>query len=356
LTRFLGRGGFGQVWEAKGPGGIDVALKIISLEDTQGLKEFRAVGLVKKLRHINLVPLYAYWLKDEYGNYLDSANQDSVNLRGKSTELVIAMGLGDKSLAQRLDECQKAGQPGIPVTELLDYMAGAARAIDYLNQPTHVLDSGPPAAIQHCDIKPGNLLIVSGSVQVCDYGLARTLSTDARRTTRPAGTPAYSAPELFANKPSAGTDQYSLAISYYELRTGKLPFEESEAVRAHVVGDLDLSQLPPAEREVIRRATHVRPGAAVPQHRGHGPRPAGRGPHSLVVVVLGRIKRPGPRVHHRGVQCRLIGSRRRDSPLRVCCVSRILVRTFLIPLAVVSRREHLGVHAPFCSQRTNTSV
>ncbi|HEX4591633.1 MAG TPA: protein kinase, partial [Gemmataceae bacterium] len=221
IIRPLGAGGYGTVWVAMSPGDVEIALKIINLQG-QGLKEFRAIGLVKKLRHPNLIPIYAFWLKDEYGNLLDAGAQDSVNLRGKSFELIIAMGLGDKSLAQRLDECKKAFAErhsltniddavvaklqelggsdlgGIPVEELLEYMFGSARAIDYLNQPTHNLGAGAPSAIQHCDIKPGNLLIVSNDVQVCDYGLARV--TDDARKTQAAGTPAYMAPELFANK------------------------------------------------------------------------------------------------------------------------------------------------------------
>ena len=39
LVRFLGRGGFSQVWQATSPGGIQVALKIIDLSGREGLKE-----------------------------------------------------------------------------------------------------------------------------------------------------------------------------------------------------------------------------------------------------------------------------------------------------------------------------
>src|SRR5439155_23588454 len=130
-------------------------------------------------------------------------------------ELIIAMGLGEKSLAQRLDECKREGLPGIPTDELLDHMAGAARAIDYLNEPKHMLGSGPPIAIQHCDIKPANLLIVGKGLQVCDYSLARALTNDVRAT-QAAGTPAYCAPEMFRNRPSPQTEHYSLAIPDYE--------------------------------------------------------------------------------------------------------------------------------------------
>jgi hypothetical protein len=263
LTSFLGRGGFGQVWEALGPGGVNVALKIISLEGGEGLKEFRAISLVKKLRNPNLVPLHGCWLRDESGLFHDPDAAISTQWRGGSKTLIIAMGLGEKNLAQRLAECRRQGRDGIPTEELLDYMADAARAIDYLNQPIHVLDAGPRAAIIHCDIKPANLLIVGNGVQVCDYGLARALTNDAR-TTQFAGTPVYSAPELFVNKPSPRTDQYSLAVTYYELRTGRLPFAEHEAIQAHITGSLDLLLLRPAEREVIRRATHLRPDDRYP--------------------------------------------------------------------------------------------
>ena len=37
-------------------------------------------------------------------------------------------------------------------------------------------------------------------------------------------TPAYAAPELHVSKPSVTSDQYCLAMSYVELRTGNLPF------------------------------------------------------------------------------------------------------------------------------------
>jgi serine/threonine protein kinase len=266
LTRFLGVGGYGQVWAAAGPHAMDYALKILSVTGTRGGKELRGVGLVKKLRHPNLVPLYGYWLKDEFDNHIDGAFSETQSLLGDATELIIAMGLGEKSLAERLEEAKKEGLAGIPIEELLDYLTGAAKAIDFLNQPVHQFGSGPGVSIQHCDIKPGNLLIVGNEIQVCDYGLARVISPDVRVTAATgAGTQAYSAPELLANRPSDRTDQYSLAISYYELRTGKLPFAENEALHAHIKGDLDFGLVAPAEQAVLQRAAHVDPEKRYPK-------------------------------------------------------------------------------------------
>jgi serine/threonine protein kinase len=266
LTRFLGVGGYGQVWAANGPHAMDYALKILSVTGTRGGKELRGVGLVKKLRHPNLVPLYGYWLKDEFGNYIDGAFSETQSLLGEASELIIAMGLADKSLAQRLDEVKKEGLEGIPLEELLNYMSGAAKAIDFLNQPVHQFGSGQGVAIQHCDIKPGNLLIVGNEIQICDYGLARAIAPDVRVTAGPgAATQAYSAPELLANRPSDHTDQYSLAISYYELRTGKLPFDENEALHAHIKGKLDFSLVGPGEQAALQRAANVDPDKRFPK-------------------------------------------------------------------------------------------
>ena len=264
LVRFLGRGGFGQVWKSIGPGGIEVALKIIDLQGSAGIKEFRGIRLFKQIRHPNLAPITAFWLKDEAGNLVgESDNPDgntSTMIMSKAKELLIVMGLGDKNLLDRLKECQAEGKQGIPPEELLNYMEEAAKAIDYLNSPRHELGSGP-VAIQHCDIKPQNILIVGGSAQVCDFGLARALSDS--RTTAASVSAAYAAPEvLSSNQPSRFTDQYSLAISYIELRTGSLPFNTNfpaSILYAHLQGKLDLHLLTEGEQVVIRKATSAKP-------------------------------------------------------------------------------------------------
>lgn len=271
LEAFLGRGGFGEVWKADGPGGTPAAIKFISLSGKQGLKEFRALGLVKRIRHPNLVPITAFWLKDRDGRVLETEIGDSLTqlpskaAPGQPAELIIAMGLGDRNLLDRLEQCREEGLPGVPPEELLDYLEDAARAIDYMNSPVHDLGHGA-VAVQHCDIKPQNIMIVGGAAQVCDFGLARAL--DDVRVTTAAGSPAYGAPEcLEGNKPSASTDQYSLAISYVELRTGELPFADQSlmgVINAHLQGQLDLSRLTPPEREVILKATARNPDARFP--------------------------------------------------------------------------------------------
>ncbi|MBN9520703.1 serine/threonine protein kinase [bacterium] len=265
LVTFLGRGSYGEVWKATGPGGTEAALKFIALDSRQGVKEFRAVGLVKRLRHPNLCPIQAIWLRDPAGNVMTDAPSgdpdESLTTRiklGGPKELVIAMGLGDLNLAQQAENTRTSG--GIPPRLLLRYMDGAARGIDYLNEPSH-----PPAnsPIIHCDIKPANLLVVGGDVQVCDYGVARAIGSDAKKTLG-AGTPAYAAPELIGNDPCPQTDQYSLAVTYFELRTGRLPFDEARALVANMTGALDLSALAPDERAVIARATSLRPELRYP--------------------------------------------------------------------------------------------
>lgn len=262
LVKLLGRGGFGEVWKATAPGGTEAALKVINLSSGQGFKEARAIRLFKAVHHPNLVPIMAFWLKDEDGGIIDDeVADDSQRMRKQANELIIAMGLGDRSLFDRLQECQNRGMGGIPAEELLEYMDSAAKAIDFLNQPTHKLGGTGPIAIHHCDIKPQNILVVGGAAQVCDFGLARVMGEN--RATGTVGTAAYSPPEIItSSKPSKTSDQYSLAISYIELRTGTLPFDSKTpagAIYAHMQGALDFTKLTPSEQIVIKKATAMDP-------------------------------------------------------------------------------------------------
>lgn len=283
LLSVLGRGGFGEVWKATAPGGAEVAVKVIRLGGREGRKEFKALQLVKKVRHPNLVPTIAFWLLDADGHVIDedllkqddwlkaaepgAALHETMVAPAASSlfqpkQLIVVMGLGDKTLNDRLEECQQQGLPGIPEDELLSYMEDAARAIDFLNSPVHAMATGP-AAIQHCDIKPHNIMIVGDSAQVCDFGLAQMLGAD--RTTTAAASLAYAAPEcLREGKPSGSTDQYSLAVTYYELRTGLLPYREQTQMAvmdAKIRQELDFSELSAQERAVLARATSADPEA-----------------------------------------------------------------------------------------------
>ncbi|MEM1228655.1 MAG: protein kinase [Planctomycetota bacterium] len=186
----------------------------------------------------------------------------------KAAQMVIAMGLGEKTLHDRLVEMRAPGnQPqdgvpfidqipgGIPTDELMRYIIASGSAIDELNEHYN---------IYHCDIKPQNILIVGGQAQVCDFGLARQVQ-DSRKTQLAIGTPAYGAPEMiFDHTYSETIDQYSLAVTYYELRTGQLPFEttrRSSFLRLKASGELDLSHVSTAERDVLARATDLDPKA-----------------------------------------------------------------------------------------------
>lgn len=289
LTKYLGAGAFGEVWKARSSGGVDVAMKILyRIDRKHGHKAYRALQLVKNIQHSNLVPIHAFWLKDEHGNILDDDvapdfaaestmpsevmpevsdlthtlapdTSDLDELRSspgaasRPAELIIAMGLATESLFDCMERHQKERKPGIPRDELLEYMEGAAKGLDFLNVQHGTI---------HGDVKPQNIMLTGGQGQVSDFDLARNLS-DTRATTTKAYTLAYVAPEVFTRgEPSSTSDQYALAISYCELLTGHLPYvaETVEAVMgAKHTGRLDLSRLRKRDRQVIEKATSAKP-------------------------------------------------------------------------------------------------
>jgi eukaryotic-like serine/threonine-protein kinase len=232
-TRLIGRD-FGELWAGEGPGGIPVAIQIIprSLVREDVEVQRQALEVARRVRHPYLLQTWACWQIPD--------------------GLVIITELAEGSLRDRLQGCRQAGLTGVPGAELVRYCREAAEGLDYL-QGEHVV---------HRDVKPANLFLFQGHAKV--GGPAAFLNLLPNPPGTVVGTLAYMAPELFANDPSPWTDQYALAISYHELRTGRLPFgdESLSPVRlmlAHGEGKLDFSLLPPAEQSVIRKATHRTP-------------------------------------------------------------------------------------------------
>jgi len=279
LERFLGRGQFGEVWAADGPGGTLVALKFIALQQKTGIRELKSIQAVKRIKHANLCSVNAMWLLGYDGDVLGDHEIDllirnqakdqeaaSQTLAIEQTQtlhnpqyLVVSMTLADGSLDERL---KSFGEGGVPREELLDYMLQAARGIDFLNSPVHQV-AGERVGIQHRDIKPANLLFAGDSVLVGDFGVAAAFGEYDTEATSVVGSLCYMSPESIKRIPSSSSDQYALAITYYQLRTGTLPFEPTvsfaELVDIHVRGKLQFPLVSDHERAVLNKATATDP-------------------------------------------------------------------------------------------------
>ncbi len=57
LQKYIGKGQFGEVWQAKAPGGVTLAVKFIDISDGRGLTEYAAIKKIKSITHANLMPL-----------------------------------------------------------------------------------------------------------------------------------------------------------------------------------------------------------------------------------------------------------------------------------------------------------
>jgi serine/threonine protein kinase len=223
LIEPLGSGGFGEVWKCEAPGGLFKAIKFVYGSshrlDTPAVpaeEELRAIQRVKAIRHPFILSLDRVEVIDG--------------------DLVIVMELADRSLHDLLVACRQAGLPGIPRGELLGYLREAAEALDVMNAQYD---------LQHLDVKPRNLFVVSNHVKVADFGLVNSLGGAAG----PPGaiTPLYAAPEACAGSLSRHCDQYSLAVVYQELLTGTLPFtghNVRQLILQHTQAEPDLVPLP----------------------------------------------------------------------------------------------------------------
>jgi serine/threonine-protein kinase len=107
------------------------------------------------------------------------------------------------------------------------------------------------AGILHCDVKPGNVMLLpDGTAKILDFGLAkvRAESTDSHGAL---GTVSYMSPEqVRGDAVDARTDLWALGVTLYEMLSGVRPFAgEGEAAILHQIETTEprpLSELLPS--------------------------------------------------------------------------------------------------------------
>jgi predicted ATPase/signal transduction histidine kinase len=135
------------------------------------------------------------------------------------------------------------------------YIASGQEFLEIAIALCNTLDVLYRERIIHKDIKPANILInpETKQVKLIDFSIASLLPRETQTLINPnvlEGTLAYISPEQ-TGRMNRGidyrTDFYSLGVTFYELLTGKLPFQSNdpmELVHCHI------AKLPPSLREV----------------------------------------------------------------------------------------------------------
>lgn len=201
----LGRGGMAEVYRAhQGSLGRDVAIKVLHpfLADdpefkTRFQKEARNIA---RLRHPNIVQVYDFENDSEQENYY------------------MVMELVDGPTLKELLTMYTDQGKLISINDTVRIIREAASALSYAHGMGMI----------HRDVKPANLMLDSSNrVVLTDFGIAKIVTgVQFTASGGMVGTPAYMSPEQgLGEQGDERSDLYSLGVIFYQMLTGKLPYD-----------------------------------------------------------------------------------------------------------------------------------
>jgi serine/threonine protein kinase len=220
ITKLIGRGGMGEVYEAR-----DLLLKEdVALKTLRGdlagdesllLRFHQEISIARKVTHPNVCRIF------EVGIHRSAS---------ASPLLFFAMELlHGHTLADRIRRGRLTRQEAFPIAVQL----------------AEGLEAAHRAGIVHADFKSANVILVpsAGSVRavITDFGVARVESGStvvdetrtAQDTIRVAGTLAYMSPEQLAgDRVTTASDIYSFGIVLFEMACGRRPFDDSDLLKS----------------------------------------------------------------------------------------------------------------------------
>lgn len=250
LVQRLGAGASGEVWEAYDGEGKHVALKFINCRTSSSSlisSEIRVLRGLSELHHPHFIQMFG--------------------VHATANHIVLSMERADGNLDDLRQVYLEETSKNIPADHLLELLEQAAVGLDFLAELKLAGVNPSSRGLQHCDIKPSNLLLIGDCLKIADFGLcAGTHWQTHRKGWR--GTPPYAAPELFNGQATAGTDQFALCITFLRLCAGDRPFWTGQPFDAPPSGlPVDLTKLRERELPTITRALHPHPGSRWPSCR-----------------------------------------------------------------------------------------